>query len=300
MLRRQNADDRGIGIKDIGMWIIPCDESQKQFIQVVPGKKSIARWHDILAQQCRQVLIHARHPVNGDGKSDLVLGNLGLNAYVHASSSEPARLYVGDFFNTGSLKQILTFYKHGTSYPVVGRDDLVKLMPALRQKYPSFKSFGAATVEQIFPAAELSKATVLEARTFASAVALATGKGFTVKALPAEAQFFPVYGSLARDFDGDGKVDLLLGGNFYGVTPVYGRYDAGYGLFLRGAGDGTFSPVDMARSGVAIDGEVRDLKLVRGPAGRRSVAVARNNDTLLLLRATEAPAAVAAPAATAR
>jgi len=238
--------------------------------------------------------------LNGDGRQDLVLGNLGLNSYVHASEREPARLYVGDFFSTGSLKQLLTFYKHGTSYPVAGRDDLVKLMPALRQKYPSFKSFGAATVEQIFPAAELSKATVLEARTFASAVALATGKGFTLKALPAEAQFFPVYGTLAHDFDGDGKMDLLLGGNFYGVTPVYGRYDAGYGLFLRGAGDGTFSPVDMARSGVAIDGEVRDLKLVRGPVGRRSVAVARNNDTLLLLRATEAPAAVAAPAATAR
>ena len=38
---------------------------------------------------------------------------------------------------------------------------------------------------------------------------------------PAEAQFFPVYAVLARDFDGDAKVDLLLGGNFHGVTPVY-------------------------------------------------------------------------------
>ncbi len=228
--------------------------------------------------------------LNDDKRPDLILGNLGLNSYVHASPKEPARLYVGDFFKTGSLKQILTFYKHGTSYPVVGRDDLVKLMPPLRQKYPSYKSFGAATLEEILPAQELSKAKVLEARTFASAVALATGKGFALTPLPAEAQFFPVYASLARDFDGDGKVDLLLGGNFYGVTPVYGRYDAGYGLFLHGAGDGTFSAVDMAVSGVAVDGEVRDLKAVRGANGRASVAVARNNDTLLLLRSRFTPA----------
>ncbi|MCC6929884.1 MAG: VCBS repeat-containing protein [Gemmatimonadaceae bacterium] len=234
--------------------------------------------------------------LNGDARPDLVLGNLGLNSYVHASPSEPARLYVGDFFNTGSLKQLLTFYKHGTSYPVAGRDDLVKLMPALRQKYPSFTSFGAATIEQIFPPAELSKATVLEARMLASAVAIANGKGFAVTTLPAEAQFFPVYGAVARDFDGDGTVDLLLGGNFNGVTPVYGRYDAGYGLFLRGDGGGTFTPVDMAQSGVAIDGEVRDLKLVRGPGGRSSVAVARNNDTVLLLRSKEAAVAAAARA----
>ena len=223
--------------------------------------------------------------LDGDNRPDLVLGNLGLNAYVRATTSEPARLYVADFFKTGSLKQILTFYKHGTSYPVVGRDDLVKLMPPLRQKYPSYKSFGAATLEEILPSSELASAKVLEAKTFASAVALGTGKGFTLAALPAEAQFFPVYAAMARDFDGDRKVDLLLGGNFYGVTPVYGRYDAGYGLLLRGGGDGTFSAMDMATSGVSIDGEVRALVPVRGTNGRASVAVARNNETLLLLRA---------------
>ena len=81
------------------------------------------------------------------------------------------------------------------------------------------------------------------------------------------------------------QVDLLVAGNFHGVTPVYGRYDAGYGLFLQGAGDGSFTAVDMGKSGVAIDGEVREMRIVRGPGGRLSVAVARNNETLLLLRA---------------
>jgi hypothetical protein len=222
--------------------------------------------------------------LNGDGRPDLVLGNLGLNSYVKAKRDEPARLYVADFFSTGTLKQILTFYKHGVSYPVAGRDDLVRLMPPLRSRYPSYRDFGAARVDEIFPPAELAKATVLEARTFASAVALGTPQGFVLHALPAEAQFFPVYATVARDFDGDAKVDLLLAGNFSGVTPMYGRYDAGLGLLLRGAGDGTFTAVDMVRSGVSIDGEVRDLQVVRGAAGEESIAVARNNDSLLLLR----------------
>ena len=221
--------------------------------------------------------------LNGDGRADLVLGNLGLNSYLRASASEPARMYVGDFFASGALKQIITFYKGGVSYPVAGRDDLVRLMPALRQRYPSYKSFGAARIEDILPSQELAKATVLEAHTFSSAIALGTGTGFTLSALPPEAQFFPVYAALARDFDGDGKVDLLLGGNLYGVPPVYGRYDAGYGLLLHGSGDGTFAAVDMAASGVDLEGEVRDLKPVRQGGGRVAIAVARNNDTVQLL-----------------
>jgi hypothetical protein len=225
--------------------------------------------------------------LRGNGRQDLVLGNLGLNSYLHASLKEPTRLYVNDFSHTGggNLEQILTSYNDGVSYPIAGRDELVKKIPSLRGKYPSYKDFGASRIEDIFSAADLRSAQVREADTFASAVALNNGNGtFTLQPLPVEAQFAPIYASLAGDFDGDGKTDLLVGGNLYGVIPILGRYDASYGLMLRGDGKGGFTAVDMEKSGIAIDGQVRDMKLLRGPKGERLILVARNNDRVTVLR----------------
>jgi len=222
--------------------------------------------------------------VNADGRVDLVLGNLGKNSYIRASQDGPARLYVYDFFQTEALKHVLTFYKNGVSYPLMGRDDFVRAMPQLRSKYDSYEKFGAARVEDIFPKDQLEKATVLEAYQFASSVALNRGDGrFDLQPLPAEAQFAPVYAAMAEDFDGDGRIDILLGGNFDGVTPLLGRYDASYGLLLRGDGSGRFASMDLADSGLIIEGQVRDMKALRHASGR-AIAVARNNDRLQLLR----------------
>ena len=222
-----------------------------------------------------------------NGRPDLVLGNLGLNSYLRASRKEPARLYINDFSHSGggNLEQVLTFYKDGVSYPVATRDELLRKIPSLRSKYPTYSSFGASRVEDIFPAADLKSAQVREVYTFASAIARNNGNGtFTLEQMPAEAQFSPIYASLADDFDGDGRADLLVAGNFYGVTPVFGRYDANYGLMMRGSADGRLVPVDMDESNLEIEGQVRHLKMLNGANGERLIAVARNNDKLEILR----------------
>ena len=214
--------------------------------------------------------------LNGDGRRDLVLGNLGRNSYLRASSIEPARLYDGDF---------LTFYKHGVSYPVAGRDELVQAVPSLRERYRSYAAFGASRLEDILPARALRRANVLEARSFASVVAIDRGLGqFAVVPLPAEAQLAPVYAVLARDFDQDGRTDLVVAGNAYGVPPIQGRYDASYGLLLRGDGAGGFQAVDLEASGIVIDGEVRRMALVRRSNGEQVIVVARNDDRLQILQ----------------
>jgi len=66
------------------------------------------------------------------------------------------------------------------------------------------------------------------------------------------------------------------------VTPLEGRYDASYGLLLHGDGRGGFAAVDMEQSGLAIDGQVRHMALLKRANGDRLIVVARNNDRLQL------------------
>jgi hypothetical protein len=73
--------------------------------------------------------------------------------------------------------------------------------------------------------------------------------GWIVKPLPVEAQLSCIYGIAMDDYDGDGKMDLLTGGNFYQSKPEVGIYDASYGLLLKGDGNGDFGAMKSDRSG---------------------------------------------------
>src|SRR5881409_3353714 len=152
-------------------------------------------------------------------------------------------MYVKDFDRSGVSKQILSVYDHGTSYPLAMRDELIAALPYLKARYPRYADYAGQTVTDIFSPTELAGATFKQAHTLATALARNNGDGsFTLVPLPLEAQLAPVYGILARDFDEDGKTDLLLAGNFDGVKPEIGRMSASYGLLLRGDGQGDVTP----------------------------------------------------------
>jgi hypothetical protein len=235
--------------------------------------------------------VHLRAP----GQTDLLLGNLGLNSFLRASPTEPLELTLGDFAHNGSFLQVLTSFRNGVSYPVAGRDELVRLIPSLAPKYPTYKDFGASRITDILPSADRKAATILKATTLASAIALADGKGgFSLRALPAEAQFAPINAAVGGDIDGDGREDVIVAGNFYGVPPLEGRYDASHGLVLRGDGAGALGAVDMTMSGLNIQGQVRHMAWLRNATGDRLLVVARNNEALQVLRLNPAkPRAVA-------
>jgi hypothetical protein len=209
-------------------------------------------------------------------------------------------MYVKDFDGNGFPEQILTCYANGVSYPLVLRDELTAALPYLKPRYPKYSDYAGQTVEQIFGSA-LADAVVKQAETFATTLALNNGDGsFTLVPLPREAQIAPVYGILAGDFDRDGKLDLLLAGNFDGVQPAIGRMSASYGLFLLGNGHGDFTPLRAAESGFLVPGQARDIQRLRTRRGDLYI-VARNDDRplffrLALLRANEDHAVGAAQA----
>ena len=90
-----------------------------------------------------------------------------------------------------------------------------------------------------------------------------------------------------KDFNHDGKLDLLLAGNFDGVKPEIGRMSGSYGLYLRGDGKGGFAPISVSKSGFFVTGQVRDIQRIRTRQGERYV-VTRNNDRPLVFRLNDA------------
>jgi enediyne biosynthesis protein E4 len=97
----------------------------------------------------------------------------------------------------------------------------------------------------------------LSARSFDSMVFLNRGDHFEARPLPVEAQFSAAFGVSVADFDGDGREDLFLAQNFFGVDAETTRQDAGTGLVLLGDGRGGFRALPPQNSGIAIYGEQR-------------------------------------------
>ncbi len=198
--------------------------------------------------------------LNGDGSPDLILGNWGINARFHADEKHPVTMYYGDFDHNGSNEQLICLYEGDKEMPCALRQDLSTQMPSIKKNYLHWSDYAGKTAKDIL-GNEYDKAKKYAAYTLQSAVAINDGKGnFTLKNLPIEAQYAPVFGIGIDDFNRDGKPDILLGGNFFEVKPEMGRYDANQGTVLLGDGKGNFSFMPFANSGLQIRGAVRDIQ----------------------------------------
>ncbi|MBS1660686.1 MAG: VCBS repeat-containing protein [Bacteroidetes bacterium] len=195
--------------------------------------------------------------VDGDGKQDIIAGNLGLNTRFQVSGKEPAELYYADFDHNGSIDPFFNFYVQGVSYPFVSRDELNEQIYPMRKKFGSYKDYSTATMGNIFTKEELDKAGKLTATEARSVVWLNKGGRFQRVELPLPAQFSMVCKIATGDFDRDGKTDLLLLGNHSDNRLKMGSMDANYGCLLKGDGKGGFSYVSQPVSGLSVLGDVK-------------------------------------------
>jgi len=216
--------------------------------------------------------------VNKDSNMDLIGANYGLNSKLSPATGQPLKLYVFDYDESGNTDQVMAYAQEGKYFTFLGKDELEKQMPGLKKDYLKYKDFAEKSVEQIF-GSKLEGAKHFEARDFRSMVFINDGMGnFSSIPMPRQSQVSPLFAMTVDDINGDGIQDILAAGNFYGVLPYEGRYDAGYGSVMVQDKQGRLTALNYMQTGLILRGEVRDIQKIRMRSGKTCFLVARNND----------------------
>jgi enediyne biosynthesis protein E4 len=216
--------------------------------------------------------------IDGDGDMDIVAGNLGENYKFQASVEKPFEVFAKDFDGNGSNDIFLAKHLNDIVVPIRGRECTSQQCPVIAQRFPTYLSFAESDLKGIL-GEEIETALHYKAHLFSSVI-LVNDKGkFTIKKLPMEAQLSTVNGIIIKDFDADGKKDILIAGNNFDVEVETTPADASPGVFLKGLGDWNFKPYKPLESGFFVPYNVKDIQPIQ-VNGNLAILVSSNNDKL--------------------
>jgi len=219
--------------------------------------------------------------INKDGFDDILAGNWGTNSKLHGNEKYPLQLFVDDFDGNGSLEQVMAIENNGKYYSFLGKEELENQLPAIiRKKYLGYASFAGQTIENVF-VKKLKLAKKYTAEVLTSLILTNNKKGsFILSQLPSHAQWSPVFAFCTADFNEDGTTDILAAGNFFGVLPYEGRYDANQGIVILNQNNTIFKTPETFQTGFIAEGEVRDVQILKTISGKKIFVVSRNNERL--------------------
>mgnify|MGYP003472595395 FL=1 len=212
--------------------------------------------------------------VNGDGYTDILAGNWGHNTKLWAGKNGPLKLYVKDFDKNGKIEQVMAYTVDGNEYTFLAKDELERPLPVLKKAYLKYGEVAGKTVQYMFY--DLFNDYIeLQAEVLGSSCFMNNGKGnFTRQILPDELQMAPV---MAFGLSPE-KNKYIAGGNFYGVIPYEGRYDALLPTLF--SADGT----SLNHLLPGLEGEIRDIKWISTGQGKKILALCRNNMGIVFLK----------------
>ncbi len=190
--------------------------------------------------------------LNNDGLDDIIIGNQGTNSTLKTNN----KLYLNDFDLNGRIDAILTEQIGEEDYPVHDMDELVSQFPFLKKKFIYYKDYAQASMINLFPKDILNRSKVVNLHELESKMYIQNAAGFEPIQLPAEIQYSSIHSIVAHDFDKDGILELILGGNHYLIKPQFGREDASSGWYLKQKSKNEYSIIPLG-----IQGEIRRLKI---------------------------------------
>ncbi len=254
----------------VGEWMEP------QFLRNNDGKFEPAHVLDGPLNGLWQCIVP--FDLDGDSQAEYILGNWGLNSKFKASDAHPLRMYYNDFDANGTSETVLAMAKHGTYYPFDGFDVLAGQLPALRKKYTSYKAFAGQSIDEVFSGGALGEGIVYEVHELASGYLTQVDGEYAFVPFGMELQLAPIMAHVIHDFDGDGSSEVLLGGNYFGVQPVHGRF-------------GSFPGALVGREGRVLTGNAIGLDLINHSVRHLNV-ISLNGKAYLLVTVNDGKAQV--------
>lgn len=207
--------------------------------------------------------------IDSDGDMDYLLGNWGANSKFSASEKAPMKMFFSDFDENGSTETIIATQKDGKYYPILGLDELSGQLVSLRKKFNTYKGFAGKSMDQLFDKTILNKTEILEVHELQSGYLKNEGGQYNFVPFQSELQVSPMKSFLSFDFNGDSKKEVLIAGNYFGVTPFHGRFDSFPGALITNEND-------------IILGDILGLELVQKSI-RHLNTITLDNQTYLLV-----------------
>lgn len=227
--------------------------------------------------------------LDNDGDMDFIAGNIGLNTRYKFSVNEPLRIYGLDYDNNGRFDAIPSYYLKGTEYPISTRDDLLRQIPSLRNRFPSYAPYAEAKFGSVLTPTEQKNALITEAKLMESCLFVNDGSGsFTIEKLPAIAQWAPVQDLLLTDINNDSFTDIIIVGNAYDTEPATsGFHGASVGLILLNSLGNKFTPHTYSETGFVANGDNKSIISIRTFEGKQRFVISQNSDKLLIYEKNE-------------